>query len=144
MPDPVRYVEGYGIHAEAVDGNDLQAVALAAKRAVTHARTGAGPAFLQCATYRWYGHNIGDPGAYRPANEVAAWRARDPVARVRGRLLETGGATEERLSGIESAVTERIARAIAWAEAQPEPPAEWAFEDLYSEPSFAGLAGGVR
>lgn len=143
MPDPVRYVEGYGIQAEAVDGNDLEAVAAAAERAVRHARAGAGPAFIQCATYRWYGHNIGDPGAYRPTDEVASWKARDPIASVRRRLA-IDEAMERRLGKIEAEVTERIERAIAWAEAQPEPPAEWALEDVCSEPGFAHLAGGVR
>ena len=141
MPDVVRYVEGYGIPAEAVDGNDLEAVADAASRAVARAREGGGPGFLQCATYRWYGHNIGDVGAYRPKEEVAAWKARDPIEHVRRRLVESGDATTTELDAVDAAVNERIARAIAWAEAQPEPPPEWAREDVFSDPQFAPLAG---
>lgn len=144
IPDPVRYAAAYGIWAEAVDGNDLEAVADAAERAVGHARGGSGPAFLQCATYRWYGHNIGDPGAYRPPDEVAAWRARDPVARTRGRLLESGAATEDELDALATSIDDRIARAIAWAEDQSEPPAGWALEDVHSEPIFSSLAGRPR
>ena len=140
MPDIVQYVEGYGIPAEAVDGNDLEAVADAAERAVARARAGGGPGFLQCATYRWYGHNIGDTGAYRPPEEVTAWKARDPIERVRRLLLERGGATADELDAVDAAVAGRIEEGIAWAAAQPEPPPGWAREDVFTDQQFARLA----
>jgi TPP-dependent pyruvate/acetoin dehydrogenase alpha subunit len=144
MPDVVRYVESYGMPARAVDGNDVEAVAAAARWAVGHARGGGGPAFLQCATYRWYGHNIGDAGAYRPAGEVAAWRARDPIALLRERLVERGAATDAALETIEDEVAAAIAAAIEVAGAAPEPPGAWAFEDVFADPALHGLAGADR
>src|SRR3989454_3771621 len=50
----------FGIHAESVDGQDVQLVNATMKRLVERARGGEGPAFLECKTYRYYGHHVGD------------------------------------------------------------------------------------
>ena len=102
---------------------------------------GSGPTFLQCATYRWYGHNIGDAGAYRPADEVEAWRARDPIAILRRRLLDRGDATEADVQAIEADVQERIEAAIIAAEAAADPPDGWAYDDVYTTPALRRLTG---
>lgn len=141
IPDVVRYVEGYGVRCEAMDGNDIDAVAEAARRAVEHTRSGAGPSFLQCSTFRKYGHNTADVGAYRTAEEVAQWQARDPLDRARD-AAAAHGVTADELDAIDATVIERIERAIQWAEAQPEPPVEWAFEDLYGDPATLLAFGG--
>lgn len=141
MPDVVAHVASYGIAARAVDGNDVEAVADAARWAVGHARDGRGPAFLQCATYRWYGHNIGDPGAYRPVDEVESWRQRDPVATLAARAIERGVADPGELAAIEQTCARRIEDAIALARAMPEPEPASAFEDVYATPGFAALTG---
>ena len=57
--DP-RACSGFGIHAESVDGQDVQAVNATMRRLVERARRGEGPAFLECKTYRYYGHHVGD------------------------------------------------------------------------------------
>jgi TPP-dependent pyruvate/acetoin dehydrogenase alpha subunit len=144
MPDVVAYVESYGVAARAVDGNDVEAVADAATWAVEHARSGAGPAFLQCDTYRWYGHNIGDTGAYRPAGEVDAWRARDPIAIAASRAIERGVAGPDVLASIEADVAGRIDAAIEAARAAPDPAPGSAYEDVHASPELLGLAGANR
>jgi TPP-dependent pyruvate/acetoin dehydrogenase alpha subunit len=78
------------VPAETVDGMSVVAVRAAARRAVEHARTGNGPYFLEALTYRYVGHSRSDPGAYRPPGELDAWRARDPIPRLRGDLVEAG------------------------------------------------------
>lgn len=137
------YVRSYGIEIETVDGNDVEAVLGAATRLVNNARNGGGPGFLECLTYRWYGHNIGDTGAGRPPEEVAAWKARDPIAGFRDRLVNAFHIDTAEIARIESAITERVAEAVEAAEAMPEPPTEWALEDVYADPatlaSFAGV-----
>ncbi len=135
MPDVVRYAASYGMTAEAVDGNDVEAVAAAAGRAVARARAGDGPTFLQCVTYRWYGHNIGDQGAYRPDHEIRSWKERDPIALARERAIERG-IDESELDAIDAHVAARIDAAIDAAEAMPEPPLEWATEDVFSTPEM--------
>ena len=74
----------HGIPGVQVDGNDALAVRAAADAAVARARAGDGPSLLECATYRWSGHYVGDPERYRSKEEVAAWRERDPLPRLRG------------------------------------------------------------
>jgi TPP-dependent pyruvate/acetoin dehydrogenase alpha subunit len=71
---------------------------------------------------------------------VIAWKARDPIERVRRLLLERGGASAEQLDAVDAAVAGRIEAAIAWAAAQPEPPSEWAREDVFTDLQFAPLA----
>ena len=144
IPEVIRYVESYGVHAEEVEGNDIDAVAEAARRVVNRTRAGGGPGFLQCSTYRRYGHNTADVGAYRPPEEVEEWRLRDPLIGARA-AAAAHGVAEAELDAVDARVRERIEAAIAWAEAQPEPPIEWAFEDVYADPAtVAAFAGAAR
>src|SRR5256884_8440277 len=62
----------------------------AAGRAAAHARAGSGPFFLEAVTYRYVGHSRSDPGAYRPAGELDAWKERDPIPRLRAELVDAG------------------------------------------------------
>ncbi len=71
---------GYGIPAEKVDGMDVLTVHAATRRALERVRAGGGPQFLECETYRYRGHSMADPGSYRPAVEVNAFVANDPIA----------------------------------------------------------------
>jgi TPP-dependent pyruvate/acetoin dehydrogenase alpha subunit len=82
--------EAMGVPAETVDGMDVVAMREAAGRAVEHARGGGGPYFLEAVTYRYVGHSRSDPGAYRPPGELDAWKAKDPIPRLRGELVEAG------------------------------------------------------
>jgi TPP-dependent pyruvate/acetoin dehydrogenase alpha subunit len=78
------------VPAETVDGMSVAAMRAAAGRAVAHARGGGGPSFLEAITYRYVGHSRSDPGAYRPAGELDAWKQRDPIPRLRGELVDAG------------------------------------------------------
>lgn len=82
--------DALGVPAETVDGMDVVAMRDAAGRAVAHARAGGGPYFLEAVTYRYVGHSRSDPGAYRPPGELDAWKARDPIPRLRGDLVDAG------------------------------------------------------
>ena len=134
IPSAVLFAESYGFPAEKVDGNDVEAVAAAAGRAVERARAGVGPTFLECLTYRHYGHNIGDPGAYRPPGEPETWIARDPVVALRARLLADGALSQQELETIDAGIDDRITAAVERADALPEPSLELALEDVYSDP----------
>jgi TPP-dependent pyruvate/acetoin dehydrogenase alpha subunit len=78
------------VPADTVDGMSVVAMRAAAARAVTHARAGNGPYFIEAVTYRYVGHSRSDPGAYRPAGELDAWKERDPIPRLRGELVDAG------------------------------------------------------
>jgi TPP-dependent pyruvate/acetoin dehydrogenase alpha subunit len=63
----------------------------------------------------------------------------------RSRLVSERGLTESEMDAIAARVKERIDAAISWADAQPEPPVEWAFEDLYADSAtLAAFGGAVR
>ena len=143
IPDVLAYVSSYGIAAEAVDGNDIDAVSDGARRVLARTREGGGPGFLQCRTYRRYGHNTADVGAYRPPEEVEAWAARDPLQVARA-AAGSHEADEAELDAIDARVLAHIDQAIAWAEAQPEPAIESAFRGLYADPeTMAAFRGAL-
>ena len=71
----------FGVHAESVDGQDVQPVNRTMRRLVERARRGEGPAFLECKTYRYYGHHVGDVNReYRSRDEERDWMTHhDPL-----------------------------------------------------------------
>ena len=143
IPDVLEYVRSYGFTPEAVDGNDIEAVAAGARTVLDRTRNGGGPGFLQCRTYRRYGHNTADVGAYRPPEEVEAWAARDPLLIARA-AAGSHQVAEAELDAIDARVLAHIDQAIAWAEAQPEPAIESAFRDLYADPeTMAAFRGAL-
>jgi TPP-dependent pyruvate/acetoin dehydrogenase alpha subunit len=110
----------YDIPSSVVDGNDLWAVADAARSAIARARAGEGPTLLECQTYRHFGHSKSDPAKYRPPDEVERWMARDPLRLTRERLL-ADGVTEDELAAVEADVEARMERAIEAARQAPFP-----------------------
>ncbi len=113
----------YGLERVIVDGNDVEAVYDVAQWAAARARGGAGPALIEALTYRHGGHSRADPGKYRPDQEVADWKARDPLPRYRDRL-QALGAPEQRLDEIERASKAAVERATDEARAGSPPTEE--------------------
>ena len=101
--------EVMNVPAETIDGMSVWTVREAATRAVAHARSGAGPFFLEALTYRFVGHSRSDPGAYRPAGELDDWRTRDPIVRLRAQL-EAEGVEAARLDELERDVADELER----------------------------------
>ena len=100
----------YGLASILVDGNDVDAVYEVARAAVDRARAGDGPSLIEAVTYRHGGHSRADPGKYRPDDEVAAWKARDPIPAYRARL-EDAGLAAAALDAIEAEAHEAVAAA---------------------------------
>jgi len=121
----------YGISAEEVDGNDVEAVFAAVTRATTRARAGLGSSLVECQSYRWEGHSVFTRQEIRPQEEVDRWKQRDPIERYRRKLLESRTSTEEGLGQIEAEVRADIARAVEFAKNSPPPDGRSAFEDIY-------------
>lgn len=145
ITDVVDWARGYGMPAFRLDGNDVVAVHEAVCSAVERGRRGGGPTFFDCETYRWYGHNIGDPGTWRPKEEVEGWKARDPIARHQQRILDAGIASQADLDAIEAEEQAHMDAAVVTAEAAPKPQPHQALEDLYVDPALGAQAlQGVR
>lgn len=125
----------HGIMSQKADGNDPAAVLHAMQAAVRHARTGAGPAFLELATYRWREHC--GPGfdnhiGYRTEAEYLAWRARDPIGTFERRLREQQMLDEDRFSSFKREVGREIAAAFAAAESAPFPAPSELMDHVYA------------
>lgn len=110
---------GYGMPGEIVDGNDVVAVYRAVARAVERARRGDGPSLIEAKTYRVVGFSTSDQGGYQNEEDIAAWRARDPI-RLSFEAMK-GAVGAERLAALESAAREEVERAFARALGDPLP-----------------------
>ena len=113
---------GFGLPAVQVDGQDVAAVHQAAADAVALARSGGGPTFIEALTYRHLGHDIGERGQYRTAEEVAWWeRHRDPIERLRAALVARGDLDDAGYEQAAERVRDQVAAAVSAAEAAPLP-----------------------
>jgi pyruvate dehydrogenase E1 component alpha subunit len=112
----------YQMPGIAVDGNDVIAVYNAAKEAIDRARADGGPTLIEAKTYRFVGHHEGDPGtAYRTREEVEEWKNRDPIQRLRQKLLSTDGVAEKDLEQIHQDVQVWLEDAVQFGQQSAEP-----------------------
>jgi len=128
--------QGYGMPGVIVDGNDAIAVYEVAREAIERARSGKGPTLIESKTYRIHGHTAMDRfhlGGYRPKGEVEEWEKKDPVKRLRERLVEMKTASEAELGEMERRAQEEIEEAEKFAKESPYPTREEIFQDVYVE-----------
>jgi 2-oxoisovalerate dehydrogenase E1 component len=122
------------MHAEVVNGMDVLAVHDAVGRAAAICRAGDGPVLLELSTYRYYGHSLSDPrNEYRTRDEEAAWRAVDPIERLRAQIIEAAVATEADLGAVAARAAERNARAAVRAAAATDPDPADLLVHLYTD-----------
>ena len=131
ITDIAARAAAYGMPGVAVDGMDVEAVYAAARTAVTRARAGQGPTLIEAKTYRYRGHSRGDPGGYRERDEHAAWMARDPIERLRRRLIGDFALDAARLDEIEAKAQARVEAAVEFARQSPEPSPESGLEHVF-------------
>ncbi len=135
-PDLAVRAKAYDIPGVVVDGMDVTAVYEAAVKAVKRAREGKGPTLIECKTYRWQGHHVGDPATYRKRKsetEKEDWMARCPVATLRKEMIESGKAKEAEIEKLESQIEEQIQEAVQFAADSPYPEASEAFTDVFQQ-----------
>lgn len=130
--DLARRAAAYAMPAIIVDGNDVLAVYDSVGDATERARSGGGPTFVECKTYRQRGHSRTDPGTYRPKEEVAAWLARDPVALARATVVSRGALTDAEAEELTVDVRREVAAAAAAAADAPWPEEASAMRAAYS------------
>jgi acetoin:2,6-dichlorophenolindophenol oxidoreductase subunit alpha len=137
VPQASDFATTYGIPSTVVDGSDVLAVTEAASDAAERLRSGEGPFFLECMTYRRSGHFVGDPQKYRSAEDRAMWLSKDPILRLRGRLLEAG-VSENSLAAIESRLRERLEEIVRQARAAAPPDPGGVMNHVYTQPLASG------
>ncbi|MFN4100159.1 MAG: thiamine pyrophosphate-dependent dehydrogenase E1 component subunit alpha [Pararhodobacter sp.] len=121
----------FGIPSVEVDGNDVLAVYDAMQAALHRARSGRGPSVIDARSYRVAGHFYSDREDYRDPAEVALWRAKDPVARIRHWLLEQGVADMATLDALDAETAVEVETGFAAALADP-PPGDLAARSVYA------------
>lgn len=126
------WVRGHGLPVEVVDGNDVEAVATAARAAAAHVRSTGTPCFLELTTYRTRGHFEPDDQAYVDRDELARWKARDPIALQRDRLLAQGEIAGGEFAHLEQRVAATVEAAFAFAQASPWPDARELTTHVYA------------
>jgi pyruvate dehydrogenase E1 component alpha subunit len=131
---PAR-AEAMHIPAVTVDGNDVFAVYGAAQWAVGRARAGEGPSLIECQTYRWRGHHMGDQGdtyGYRNQQEIEGWMERCPIRRYQKELIDAAQADAATLKAIDEEVQQFIDEAVAYAKEAPYPDPSEVYQHVYA------------
>jgi pyruvate dehydrogenase E1 component alpha subunit len=133
---PVRDIAvraaAYGIPGVIADGMDFFDVHAKAGEAIARARRGDGPTLLECKTYRYFGHYVGDNLKYRTKEEAARWAERDPLVAFERRTVADGVMEPGNLRRIDAEIAAEIDAAVTAAEAAPLPSADDVLTDVYA------------
>jgi acetoin:2,6-dichlorophenolindophenol oxidoreductase subunit alpha len=119
-----------------IDGNNVLDVYDASHKAVKRARTGRGPSFIECRTYRVMGHagcKAQEALGYRPVEEVHYWQSRCPIAILQEQLLAEALITKNEIEEMENKIDEEIEDAFAFARQAPLPAPETLHRYLFRE-----------
>ncbi len=133
VADVYRKACAFDIPAVQIDGNDVLAVRDAVRGMVENARASGGPQLLEAMTYRFRGHSMGDPQRYRTKEEVEGAKARDPISRWKGYLLERGLSDEASLAKVAQDVEAVMEAAVRFAEESPPPAPDAMYADVLAE-----------
>ncbi len=132
LPDIADRACAYGIPGVVVDGMDAVAVRGAVAEAAERARRGEGPTLIEAKCYRYYGHSHSDPRAYRTKDEEALWKDRDPIKLLGRGMTELKLLADGELDALDDTVTDKLAAAVSFAKASPEPDPAEALTDVYA------------
>lgn len=123
----------YGIPGYIVDGNDVFEIDQAMQKALKRAKGGKGPSLIECKTYRWYGHWIGDPQVYRTKEQVEEWKKECPIERLRKYLFSNKVLGKEEIENIETKAGQEVEAAVEFAVNSPEPDPVNVLQDVFFE-----------
>ena len=133
--DIATHASVYAMPGVVVDGNDVLEVHARVGEAVARARRGEGPSLVECKTYRWRFHAMraAIPPETRPADEIAAWKARDPIARLEQYALGQGLLSAAEIGAIQEHVRGDLNEAVAFAEQSPFPDPKDLLVDMFAK-----------
>jgi len=113
-----------------INGNDI----LEVYETITEAKKYVienGPILIESKTYRWLGHSKSDANVYRTKEEIAEWKAKDPIAKMKNYLLDNKVLTEKEVEDIEAKIKEDIELAVEFARNSPFPSLDTILDDVY-------------
>jgi pyruvate dehydrogenase E1 component alpha subunit len=130
-----RRASGFGFPGVRVDGNDVLACLAVTRWALDHARSGNGPVLIEAFTYRMGAHTTSDdPTRYRLTEETEAWKAKDPILRLKAHLDKEGLADEAFFAEVEAASEALGLRVREGVRSMPDPDPTLIFDHVYAEP----------
>jgi len=124
--------QGYGIPCQRVDGNDVLAVYDATQKAISRARKGEGPTFLECKTFRMTGHSAHDGAEYVPRELLEEWKKKDPIDRFEKYLREQKLLSQKDIAELHAKVMTEVEDAVDRAEQSPFPDPAELLEGVYA------------
>lgn len=120
LNDLSERANAYGMPGLSLDGNDPDAVRVAVTRAAERARNGSGPTLLEAKTVRLMAHYNRDIEHYRSAEDKTAGKERDPLPRLRAKLLQDG-TPESELAALETRINRELDEIVEHVLAMPAP-----------------------
>lgn len=130
---------GYEMPCRPVDGMKPETVAKEMDEAISRARRGDGPTFLELRTYRYRGHSMSDAQHYRTKEEVAKMQEQDPISYVLHMIYENKWATEKEISVIDERVKDKVAECEKFAEESPYPEKNVMYDVVYDQKDYPFL-----
>ena len=133
IPNVVDRAKAYAMPGEIVDGNDVAAVHLAAKRAIAGARAGEGPTFLEFKTMRMHGHSEHDPAKYVPRELLEEWKKKDPIVKAERLLKELGYGDDASFQQVTERAKSEVEAGVEFAEQSPLPDGPEVLEGVFAD-----------
>jgi pyruvate dehydrogenase E1 component alpha subunit len=126
----------YEMPSEPVDGMNPVAVAEAMDKALSHARSGKGPYFLEMKTYRYRGHSMSDAQKYRTKEEVAEYKKIDPITQVLDVIKKKKYLTEKEIQSINEEVKNQVNECEKFADESPYPEKQQLYDVVYEQKDY--------
>lgn len=136
MTDIYKMGLAYDMPSAPVDGMDVVAVHNAMDEAVSRARKGDGPTFLEIRTYRYKGHSMSDPAKYRTKEELQEYQGRDPLINVKAEILSKKYADQKWFEEVEADVKRQVEESVKFAEESPYPNDDELYKDVYAQKDY--------
>ena len=124
---------GYGMPGFTVDGNDPWEMYAHVSAAIDRAREGEGPTLLECKTFRFFGHVLGDDNKYMDDGELARAMENDPLPRFRQRLVDDGVMTEDQINDMKEKIEAEVAGAREFGLASEVPSVDELRRDVFEQ-----------
>jgi pyruvate dehydrogenase E1 component alpha subunit len=131
VTDLQRKGESLGVPGTRCDGMDVVDTHRVVSEAVERVREERLPLLVEAVTYRFRGHSMADTEQYRSKEEVAEWRARDPIPAFGEKLIHEGLLDETSRDQIDADAIARVDAAVEFADASPLPAPQTLYEDVY-------------
>ena len=126
----------YGIKGYLVKDNDPLAMYRISEEAVNRARNGEGPSIIEIQTYRFLGHFQGDPELYRDKKEPLEQRKKDPIKKLKHKLIEDKIASDDELKNMETKAHREVDEALQFARDSSYPKREEALDDVFEPVNY--------